>query len=135
MLLPEGEALCLDQVKAGMAWHYKQYQDEQIPADREAYGAAECAAMKGKVGLRGDPHLVQPPDRTGSRCRRCCRTRAFFKSRPTRATDDPMPRRRWVIPSQPLSESRFHCEPWYFWFLPSHPRVYFLSDVDCSWKT
>jgi Staphylococcal nuclease homologue len=54
--------LCLDQVKAGMAWHYKQYQDEQSAADREAYGAAECAAMKAKVGLWGDSHPVQPQD-------------------------------------------------------------------------
>jgi endonuclease YncB( thermonuclease family) len=41
ILLSDGEDLCLDQVKAGMAWHYKQYQDEQSPADREAYGPAE----------------------------------------------------------------------------------------------
>jgi len=35
ILLPNGEDACLDQVKAGMAWHYKQFQDEQSPADRE----------------------------------------------------------------------------------------------------
>lgn len=45
-----------------MAWHYKQFQDEQSPADRAAYGTAECAAMKAKVGLWSDPHPVQPQD-------------------------------------------------------------------------
>jgi endonuclease YncB( thermonuclease family) len=62
ILLPNGEDACLDQVKAGMAWHYKQYQDEQNPADREAYARVECAAMKGKIGLWSDPHPVQPLD-------------------------------------------------------------------------
>lgn len=36
VLLPYGEDLCLDQVKGGIAWHYKQYQDEQSPADGKA---------------------------------------------------------------------------------------------------
>jgi len=49
ILLPNGEDIDLDQVKAGMAWHYKQYEDEQSPADREAYATAECAAMKTKI--------------------------------------------------------------------------------------
>ena len=62
ILLPDGEDVCLDQVKAGMAWHYKQYQDEQSAVDRAAYAAAECAAMKGKIGLWSDPHPVQPQD-------------------------------------------------------------------------
>jgi len=54
--------VCLDQVKAGMAWHYKQYQDDQGPADREAYAAADCTAMKARTGLWRDPHPVQPQD-------------------------------------------------------------------------
>jgi endonuclease YncB( thermonuclease family) len=62
VLLPDGEDVCLDQVKAGVAWHYKQYEDEQCPTDREAYASAECSAMKGKVGLWTDPHPVQPQD-------------------------------------------------------------------------
>src|SRR5713101_5759996 len=60
ILLRNGEDVDLDQVKAGMAWHYKQYEDEQSPADREAYATAECAAMKAKIGLWNDPHPVQP---------------------------------------------------------------------------
>jgi hypothetical protein len=62
ILLPNGEDVCLDQVKTVMAWHYKQYQDEQNPLDREAYATAECAAMKAKAGLWNDPHPVQPQD-------------------------------------------------------------------------
>ena len=62
ILLPDGEDACLDQVKAGMAWHYKQYQDEQSPADRAAYAAAECAAMKAKIGLWSDRNPIQPQD-------------------------------------------------------------------------
>ena len=62
ILLPNAEDVDLDQVKAGMAWHYKQFQDEQSPADREAYATAECAAMKAKLGLWSDPHPVQPQD-------------------------------------------------------------------------
>jgi hypothetical protein len=37
VLLPYGEDLGLDQLKAGIAWHYKQYQDQQSSADGEAY--------------------------------------------------------------------------------------------------
>lgn len=45
-----------------MAWHYKQYQDAQSPAERGAYAAAECLAMKARIGLWSDPHPVQPQD-------------------------------------------------------------------------
>jgi endonuclease YncB( thermonuclease family) len=54
ILLDNGEDARLDQLKAGMAWHYKQYHDEQSPPDREAYAAAECGAMKAKAGLWND---------------------------------------------------------------------------------
>jgi hypothetical protein len=51
-----------------MAWHYKQYEDEQSPADRASYGAAECAAMKAKIGLWSQPDPEQPQDfRHGTR--------------------------------------------------------------------
>jgi endonuclease YncB( thermonuclease family) len=32
LLQSSGEDVCLDQLKAGLAWHYKQYQDEQSAA-------------------------------------------------------------------------------------------------------
>lgn len=62
ILLPDGEDASLDQVKAGMAWHYKQYQDEQSPAERAAYASAECVAMKAKIGLWSDPNPIQAQD-------------------------------------------------------------------------
>ena len=34
--MPDGEDVYLDQVKAGMAWYYKQYEDELSPRDRVA---------------------------------------------------------------------------------------------------
>ena len=43
-----------------MAWHYKQYQDEQSPANQTAYAAAECTAMKSKIGLWADANPVEP---------------------------------------------------------------------------
>jgi len=33
--------MCLLQIKTGMAWHYKYYQDEQSAIDRELYATAE----------------------------------------------------------------------------------------------
>src|SRR6266851_491158 len=62
IFLPDGEDADLDQVKTGMAWHYKQYEDEQSPTDRTAYAAVECAAMRAKVGLWGQPNPEQPQD-------------------------------------------------------------------------
>jgi endonuclease YncB( thermonuclease family) len=46
VFLPAGEDAGLAQLKAGMAWHYKQYEDEQSATGRAAYPAAECTAMK-----------------------------------------------------------------------------------------
>lgn len=62
ILLQNGDDACLDQVKAGMAWHYKQFEDEQSPADRASYAAAECTAMKAKIGLWSQTNPEQPQD-------------------------------------------------------------------------
>ncbi len=68
ILLPNREDACLDQVKAGMAWHYKQYEDEQSPDDRASYAAAECTAMKAKIGFWSEPNPEQRQDfRHGTR--------------------------------------------------------------------
>ena len=61
-VLLNGRDVCLDQVTAGMAWHYKFYQDDQTPEDRQLYAAAEIAARAGKVGLWIDPNPVPPWD-------------------------------------------------------------------------
>ena len=61
--LPGGEDVCLDQVKAGMAWHYKQYESEQTPADRKSYADGEDAARLAHAGLWAeDAHPIPPWD-------------------------------------------------------------------------
>lgn len=52
----------LEQIKAGMAWHYKKYQDEQTPADQEAYAKAEEEARAAKRGLWSMPNATAPWD-------------------------------------------------------------------------
>ena len=61
-LLPNGEDADLDQIKAGLAWHYKQFQRRQSATDRATYGAAEDAARRAHIGLWADAHPVQPQD-------------------------------------------------------------------------
>ncbi|MFZ4539218.1 thermonuclease family protein [Propionivibrio sp.] len=50
----------LEQVKRGLAWHYKQYQREQSPNDRRLYEAAENEARADKRGLWRDAEPVAP---------------------------------------------------------------------------
>jgi endonuclease YncB( thermonuclease family) len=50
----------LEQLKAGMAWHYKQYAMEQSPADRAAYSAAEENAHAARMGLWAEKLPVPP---------------------------------------------------------------------------
>ncbi len=52
----------LEQVRAGMAWHYKEYQREQSAADRAAYAAAEEKARANRVGLWRDLSPTPPWD-------------------------------------------------------------------------
>ena len=48
------------QIAAGMAWHYKQFEPEQSPEDRQRYAAAENQARAAKRGLWTDPAPVPP---------------------------------------------------------------------------
>lgn len=50
-VLLEGNDVCLQQIKAGMAWHYKYYQNEQSANDRELYATAETEARSARLGL------------------------------------------------------------------------------------
>lgn len=50
-ILVDGIDANLEQVKAGMAWHYKQYQREQSEEDRLAYSEAEDEARNARRGL------------------------------------------------------------------------------------
>ena len=59
-ILLDGKDIDLEQVKAGMAWHYKFYESEQTPEDRELYAQAEDEAHAARRGLWKDPNPVEP---------------------------------------------------------------------------
>jgi endonuclease YncB( thermonuclease family) len=52
----------LEQIKAGMAWHYKDYEREQSPADRELYTRAEDDARVARRGLWRDTNPTEPSE-------------------------------------------------------------------------
>ena len=54
--------VCLEQVRAGMAWHFKRYAKEQ-PADRrDQYAEAELRATAARRGLWADSEPIPPWD-------------------------------------------------------------------------
>ena len=68
---PPGEVFCmaldcvkkidvgLEQIKRGLAWHYKRYQGEQSVEDRGTYGVAEVEAREKPLGLwKGDEPMA-----------------------------------------------------------------------------
>lgn len=61
-ILVNGVDANLEQVKAGLAWHYKQYQREQSVGDRAAYAQAEEQARSAHLGLWADPDPTPPWD-------------------------------------------------------------------------
>lgn len=50
----------LEQIKRGMAWHYKQYQLGQTMQDRISYAESELTARDKKIGLWQDPLPTEP---------------------------------------------------------------------------
>lgn len=59
-VLKDGHDASLEQIRAGLAWHYKQYQREQSRADRSTYAELENAAQQAHAGLWRDPAPVPP---------------------------------------------------------------------------
>ncbi len=49
--LLDGIDVCLEQVKAGFAWHYKKYQQEQTREDQRIYADAENQARDERLRL------------------------------------------------------------------------------------
>ena len=49
--LENGTDVCLEQLRAGLAWHFKRYEHEQTPEERAAYSAAEAIAKAARKGL------------------------------------------------------------------------------------
>jgi endonuclease YncB( thermonuclease family) len=52
--------VCLEQIKRGLAWHYKQYEREQSVEDRLRYADAEKEARITSTGLWTDSSAVEP---------------------------------------------------------------------------
>jgi endonuclease YncB( thermonuclease family) len=61
-VIVDGVDANLGQIKAGMAWHYKQYAREQPEDDRILYAEAEDIARMLKKGLWSDNDPVPPWD-------------------------------------------------------------------------
>lgn len=61
-VLVDGHDVCLEQVRAGMAWHYKYYQVEQTPEDQKLYAEAEDEARAARRGLWLDVNPIPPWD-------------------------------------------------------------------------
>jgi len=60
VVLVDGHDVNPKQVRAGMAWWYRQYAKEQTPDDRQLYELAENDARAAKRGLCADPQPVPP---------------------------------------------------------------------------
>ena len=59
-ILLDGKDINLEQVKAGMAWHYKEYEREQSPEVRDLYALAEVEARRERRGLWVDANPIEP---------------------------------------------------------------------------
>ena len=55
-----GEDVGLEQIKAGMAWWYRQYAKEQTPQERIDYEHAESQAKRHRYGLWSGPNPTPP---------------------------------------------------------------------------
>jgi len=58
----DGVDVDLEMVKAGFAWHYIKYTQEQMPSDRTAYADAQVAAREQRRGLWQDGSAKPPWD-------------------------------------------------------------------------
>lgn len=56
----DGRDINLFQVLSGYAWHFKRYQKQQSPKDRELYSQAELHAEKNELGLWGEKNPIAP---------------------------------------------------------------------------
>ncbi len=56
----DGVDACLEQVRAGFAWHYKKYQHEQSTEDQGLYADAENKARNERLGLWRENNPIPP---------------------------------------------------------------------------
>ncbi len=59
VLLGEGD-MNMQMLLAGLAWHYKEYANEQPENDRDMYGMAEAEARESRLGLWTDANPIAP---------------------------------------------------------------------------
>ena len=52
----------LAQIASGLAWHYKKYEREQSPEDRDLYAQTETRAHSQKIGLWSETTPIPPWD-------------------------------------------------------------------------
>jgi endonuclease YncB( thermonuclease family) len=62
VVLVEGRDANLAMITAGLAWHYKKYEQEQSPSDRQLYAEAEVKAKSARLGLWSDAPPIAPWD-------------------------------------------------------------------------
>jgi endonuclease YncB( thermonuclease family) len=56
----DGQDICLQMIREGMAWHFVEYEKEQSKADRELYCEAEAKAREVNLGLWVEKQTVSP---------------------------------------------------------------------------
>jgi endonuclease YncB( thermonuclease family) len=56
----DGKDVCLEQIRVGLAWHFKKYQNEQSEEDRQFYDSAEREARLSRRGLWHDDSPTAP---------------------------------------------------------------------------
>jgi endonuclease YncB( thermonuclease family) len=59
-VMVHGQDVSIEQLRRGLAWHYKAYEREQTPQDRLAYGEAENAAKGLQKGFWAMPGAMPP---------------------------------------------------------------------------
>ncbi len=55
-----GKDINLEQIKAGLAWHYKRFEKEQYVDDRKIYSDSELEAKAKKLGIWSMKNIVPP---------------------------------------------------------------------------
>lgn len=61
-VLVDGQDVNVEQVRRGLAWFYRQYEQELSNSDRQSYDRAESEAIKSRKGLWVDKRPVAPWD-------------------------------------------------------------------------
>ena len=56
----DGQDICLQMIREGMAWHYTEYEKEQSKTDRDLYLKAEAKAREVNLGLWVQRRPVSP---------------------------------------------------------------------------